>query len=355
MSASDRQVAIDLVQEACTKGARKHKACEILELSTRTLERWKREGVVDQRKGADKEVGNKLSEEERKLILKTINSSDYCDLPPCKIVPLLADTGVYIASESTIYRILRKERQLSHRGLSQPRKHNKPEAHEATGPNQLWSWDITYLPTQVRGLYFYLYMIMDVYSRKIVGWTIQHTQSGSCAADLIQQACIDEQIKRHQVILHSDNGAPMKASTMLAKMESLGVAPSFSRPSVSDDNPFSESLFRTIKYHPTFPLTEKFETIFDARRWVMRFTQWYNTEHLHSGLKFITPTQRHTGVDESIMNNRHKVYLEAKKDNPERWSGQTRNWRLPAVVRLNANRKKRMAERSNLGGLEEAI
>ena len=232
-----------MVQEACANGSRRQKACELLGISLRTIERWDREGLSDQRKGAEKVVGNKLSEEERQQILSTVNGADYCDLPPCKIVPHLADKGIYMASESTIYRILREERQLAHRGLTQPAKHKRPKPHEATGPNQLWSWDITYLPTQVRGMHFYLYMIMDVYSRKIVGWTVQHNQLAEHSADLIEQACMDEGVERNQVVLHSDNGSPMKAATMLAKLESLGVAPSFSRPSVSDDNPFSEALF----------------------------------------------------------------------------------------------------------------
>ena len=280
-----------MVQEACANGSRRQKACELLGISLRTIERWDREGLSDQRKGAEKVVGNKLSEEERQQILSTVNGADYCDLPPCKIVPHLADKGIYMASESTIYRILREERQLAHRGLTQPAKHKRPKPHEATGPNQLWSWDITYLPTQVRGMHFYLYMIMDVYSRKIVGWTVQHNQLAEHSADLIEQACMDEGVERNQVVLHSDNGSPMKAATMLAKLESLGVAPSFSRPSVSDDNPFSEALFKTVKYHPTFPLTDKFATVFDARTWVVKFEKWYNTEHMHSGLKFITPNQ----------------------------------------------------------------
>lgn len=343
----DRQKAIELVLEACTNGARKHKACELLELSVRTLERWQTESAADQRKGAYREVGNKLSEKERQLILNTVNSVEYRDLPPCQIVPILADKGIYIASESTIYRILREEKQLTHRRLSKPAKDKKKEEHEASGPNQLWSWDITYLPSQVKGIYFYLYMIMDIYSRKIVGWSIHSDQTAKQAANLIEQTCLDESIERDQVTLHSDNGSPMKGATMLAKLEALGVTPSFSRPSVSDDNPFSEALFKTIKYHPTFPLTNRFKTIFDARTWVIEFVKWYNTRHRHSGLKFITPIQRHTGIDDGIIQNRHSVYLKAKEKNPERWSGKTRNWELPTVVTLSANRKNCMRHVGN--------
>jgi transposase InsO family protein len=334
-------MAIDLVNEAHAHGARKCKACELLGVTLRTLERWEKAGAVDQRKGAQREVANKLTEEEKEMILITVNNPEYCDLPPCQIVPRLADKGIYIASESSIYRILREKRQLAHRGATAPAKRKRPMPHEATGPNQVWSWDITYLPSQVRGMYFYLYMIMDIFSRKIVGWSIHDTQDSEYAANLIRQACLDENVNRDQLVLHSDNGSPMKGATMLAMLEKLGVVPSFSRPSVSDDNPFSEALFKTAKYHPTFPVTAKFEMISDARSWAIKFVAWYNNVHMHSGLKFITPAQRHTRDDVGIMRNRQYVYQMAKENHPERWSRCTRNWELPTTITLNANRKNR--------------
>jgi putative transposase len=273
------------------------------------------------------------------MILKTVNNIKYRDLAPCQIVPHLADEGIYIASESSIYRMLRKEKQLKHRGHTSPSKHKKPPVRVADGPNQVWSWDITYLPSQVRGLYFYLYMVMDIYSRKIVGWSIHDIQTSEHAAHLIKQTCLDENINVNQIVLHSDNGSPMKGSTMLAMLEQLGITPSFSRPSVSDDNPFSESLFKTLKYRPDFPLIDKFGTIFDARAWVLKFTVWYNFKHMHSGLKFIPPAQRHNGADQAIIKNRQFIYEQAKKSHPERWSGNTRNWILPTCTKLNPNRK----------------
>jgi putative transposase len=156
ISLPERQDAVSLIQEACNHGARKSKACELLGVSLRTIERWERSRVVDRRKGANKKVGNKLKAEEREAILSIVNSPEHRDLPPCQIVPRLADKEIYLASESTIYRILREERQLKHRGLTSAVKHKRPIAHVATGPNQVWSWDITYLPSRVRGLYFYL-------------------------------------------------------------------------------------------------------------------------------------------------------------------------------------------------------
>ena len=308
-------------------------------MSIRTLERWEKDRERDKRKGAPREVGNKLTEEEKAMILETVNSSEYRDLSPSQIVPHLADKGIYIASEASFYRVLREAKQLEHRQRSKQPKHNKPEAYTATGPNQVWTWDITYLPTTVRGIYVYLYMIIDIYSRKIVGWSVHEVQTSEHAGNLIRQACIDENVERDQLTLHSDNGTPMKGATMLAMLEKLGVVPSFSRPSVSDDNPFSEALFRTVKYHPTFPITAKFETITDARNWVIDFTTWYNNVHLHSALKFITPSQRHRGDDAQILKERHRVYQEAKERNPARWSRNTRNWQPASVVTLNPNKK----------------
>ena len=340
ISSAERQQALDLVIEACNSGARKRKACETLGLSMRTIERWEKEdGLQDQRKLIKRIPINKLTQEQRDMVISTANNVNYRDLPPCKIVPLLADEGKYIASESTFYRVLRAENQLAHRQLSRPAKHCRPQAYEANGPNQVWSWDISYLPTRVAGLYFYLYIIVDIYSRKIVGFSVHEQELASHAANLITQACLDEGVSRDQLVLHSDNGVPMKGATMLATLEKLGVVPSFSRPSVSDDNPYSEALFRTAKYHPSFPMLDKFGAILDARQWSEKFVCWYNNEHLHSALKFVTPHQRHTGLDKEIRAKRHQVYQLAKEQHPERWSGNTRNWSLPDIVTLNPNKK----------------
>jgi len=250
---------------------------------------------------------------------------------------VLADKGVYLASESTFYRVLNENKQLKHRGKNKPaRKLIKPQALTATAPNQIYTWDITYLPSQVRGLFFYLYLVLDIYSRKIVGWQVHSEELSVLAADLMVDICQREGIKRNQVTLHSDNGSPMKGATMLATLQQLGVVPSFSRPSVSNDNPFSESMFRTLKYRPEKP----FSDLRSARDWVNGFVQWYNHEHCHSGIKFVTPAQRHTGEDIEILAKRKQVYQKAKKQNPERWSGEIRNWDRIKEVQLNPERSK---------------
>lgn len=319
-----------------------------MEISVRTLERWEKEnGIEDQRKASERIPANKLTQEQRDMVIETANNSDYRDLSPCKIVPLLADAGRYIASESTFYRILRSEKQLTHRQSSHQSRHYRPASYSASGPNQVWTWDISYLPTQVIGLYYYLYMIVDIYSRKIVGFSVHEQESSGFASHLITQACLDEKVSRNQVVLHSDNGSPMKGATMLTTLQNLGVIPSFSRPSVSDDNPYSEALFRTVKYHPTFPMLDKFPDLKAARTWCEKFVTWYNNEHLHSALKFITPQQRHSGADKAIMMTRDRVYKLAKKQNSERWSRDTRNWLLPTDVALNPNKKNKNYAVSN--------
>ena len=337
---SERKKAMSLIGEASQSGARIQKACELMGISMRTLVRWKKEGGdIDKRHLAKRNPTNKLTVDEKNEIITTANSEKYRDLPPCKVVPLLADEGRYLASESSFYRVLKAENQLVHRGRTKPAKHHKPKELVAEAPNQVFTWDITYLPTTIIGIHYYLYLIMDIFSRKIVGFAVHEKESSDYAAGLIKQTCHDEKVKPHQVTLHSDNGASMKGATMLITLQKLGVMPSFSRPSVSDDNPYSESLFKTLKYHPTFPAIEKFEMMTDARIWCEKFVYWYNNRHLHSGLKFVTPNQRHTGDDYLILAKRHLVYQQAKLRHPERWSKNTRNWVLPQMVTLNPNKK----------------
>lgn len=337
----ERIVYLKLIRDAQKAGARQVPACQIIGINKRTLQRWLNpKSSSDGRMEANHHPANKLSKLERQRVLKISNSPEYADLPPSKIVPKLADAGQYIASESSFYRILKAEKQLKHRQNTRPnRKIKKPQALLACSPNQIYTWDITYLPTQVRGLFFYLYLVVDIYSRKIVGWQIYDVEAATLAADLMTDICLKEGVKRGQVTLHSDNGSPMKGATMLATLEKLGVAPSFSRPAVSNDNPFSESLFRTLKYCSTYP-EDPFESLATARSWTAKFVAWYNTEHLHSGLKFVTPEQRHTGKDIEVLAKRKRIYADAKHKNPNRWSGGIRNWNPVKKVYLNPQKAK---------------
>ncbi len=338
ISQEDKQTVLMLISEACKSGARKSKAAQLLGLTIRTLQRWDQQGVSDKRKGSRAVPGNKLSDDERVQIVNILESPEFADSNPNQIVPRLADQGIYLGSEATMYRILRELKMNIHRQSSLPAKRHSPDPLIANGPNQLWSWDITYLPSTIRGRFFYLYMVMDLYSRKAVACQVYEYESGELAADLITDACLREKISKDQIILHSDNGSPMKAATMLAKLQDLGVVPSFSRPRISNDNPYSESLFRTLKYRPEYP-NKPFENICEARVWANRFIHWYNTEHLHSSIHFVTPEDRHNSRDIKILANRHDVYQEAKLKNPERWSGKTRNWNPATEVILKKFKK----------------
>lgn len=271
-------------------------------------------------------------------MLEIVNSPRFRDLSPKQIVPTLADEGSFLVSESTMYRILRAAGQMAHRGRAKPPRHRRPDELVATGPNQVWSWDITWLPTMVRGRFLFLYMIVDVFSRKIVAKVVHDTEDDVYAAALVIAACAAEGVARDQLVIHSDNGGPMKGETMLATLQKLGVMPSFSRPHVSDDNPFSESLFRTLKYRPGYPC--RFASIEAAIAWVNPFVDWYNNTHLHSSISFVTPAQRHSGADTEILERRKAVYAAARRRHPERWSRSCRCWDKIETVRLNPGKGK---------------
>jgi putative transposase len=284
-----RDQVMAVVAEAIVAGARQERACEVISLSERTLQRWQNdraEGACDRRPARVQEPKNRLSELERRRLLAIANSPEFGHLSPSQIVPRMVDRGEYVASESTFYRVLKAENQLKHRGAEKPsRPRSKPRALCATAPDELFSWDITYLPTQVMGIYFYLYLFMDIYSRKVVGWQVYEVESSDLASEVMLDICVRENVAPQQVVLHSDNGSPMKGATMLATLQKLGVIPSFSRPACSNDNPFSESLFKTLKYRPAYP-QRPFESLMAARQWVGTFVDWYNEEHRHSAINF---------------------------------------------------------------------
>ena len=338
----ERQTLVKLVQEACESGCRLISACDAIGISLRTWRRWLQQGTVvdDQRPHAKRPPPvNKLSDAERAQVLEVCNQPEYAGLPPSQIVPALLDQKIYIASESTFYRILKESDQLHHRGKSKaPERHTAPQTYTATGPNQVYTWDITYLPSAIKGIFYYLYMIIDIYSRKIVGYEVYDRECGELASDLLQRTLVKEKQTHSGIVLHSDNGSPMKSMTFQAKMEALGIIKSYSRPRVSNDNPYSESLFRTLKYCPKYP-KRGFDSLEECRKWTQNFTRWYNYEHKHSRIKFVTPEQRHTGQDKAILAERAKVLMEAKKRHPERWKGDIRDCQPVGHVTLNPDKE----------------
>jgi len=342
ISASDRQNAIMLIKEAVDSGAREAAVCKELGITQRTLQRWrsKLSPIEDQRKHAKRPAPmNKLSLEERQAIIEIVNQPEFKSLPPSQIVPRLADQGIYLASESTFYRVLKENNMQHHRGRAKRPSAKPISTHYATGLNQVWMWDITWLPGPAKGIYFYLYLILDLFSRKIIAWEIWTEESSKNASILVRRAIMSEQrtLVNEPLVLHSDIGSPMKGASLLETLYQLGITPSRSRPRVSNDNPYAESIFRTCKYRPNYP-AKGFASLTEARQWVLSFTTWYNQEHRHSGLNFLTPNQRHNGLSARVLEHRKQVYEAAKLRHPERWSGSIRDWTLEELVWLNPDR-----------------
>lgn len=340
----DRQAIAQDIEQACRAGARVRVACNTAGISLRTLQRWKAGGGLrrgDGRPEARHPVpAHALSAAERAHLVAVANEPRFADMPPARIVPMLADEGVYLASESTFARVLREQGQNRHRGRAKaPQASRTPTTHVAHGPGQVWCWDMTYLPTSIAGRWFYLYLILDLYSRKIVGFEVHDSDDAEHAAHLLKRTALAEgtHAMAAKPVLHGDNGATLKATTVLAMLNWLGVKPSYSRPRVSDDNAFVESVFRTAKYRPEYP-TGGFADLDSARQWAVAFVHWYNHDHRHSGIRYVSPAQRHAGADRAILQQRHELYGQARERNPRRWSGNTRNWTPIGAVTLNPER-----------------
>jgi len=325
---------LDTISDGLAQGARLEAVCRRLGISARTVQRWRTpELAEDRRAGPRTAPKNSLTSAERRRVLELANSEEFRNLSPKQMVPRLADRGQFLASESTIYRLLRQHELLAHRGRARPRTPRPRPALVASAPNQVWTWDITYLRGPIRGSFLYLYLLVDVYSRRIMGWEVAEEEAADRAAALFRRSW-EAAGRPTGLTLHADNGGPMKGSTMLATLQKLGVVPSFSRPRVSDDNPFSEALFRTLKYCPAYP-DRPFSGGDEATAWVDCFVRWYNAEHLHSGIKFVTPDDRHTGRDRGILENRRAVYEGARQRRPERWTAEIRDWSPAGPVLLN--------------------
>ena len=340
----DRQALARNIDVAHAAGARLQQACEIAGIDARTLQRWKaQEGLTagDGRPQALRPMpSHALSPAERAALLTVANEPRFAAVPPARIVPMLADEGVYLGSESSLARVLKAHGQNARRGRAKaPKATRQPTTHIATAPGQVWCWDMTYLPANVMGRWFHLYLILDLYSRKIVGAEVHDSDDADHAMHLVRRTALAESIATLQTkpVLHGDNGSTLKATTVLAMLQWLGIKPSYSRPRVSDDNAYAESLFRTAKYRPEFP-AKGFASLDEARAWAAEFVHWYNVDHRHSGIRYVSPQQRHTGGDQAILAARHDLYTQARQRNPARWSGNTRDWSYIGAVTLNPER-----------------
>lgn len=325
------------IREAQKSGARLKLAAETAGISLRTFERWEKDPSDDHRKDNRFAVTNALTKRERRVIRKTICHPEYMDLNPHQIVAILAEKGRYIGSESTIYRFMRKEGLRVHRGRSRTPERSRPDEFVATAPNQIWTWDISYIASDERGVHYYLYLIVDIWDRCIVGWCIHKRESGKLAARFLRRTCLRHHIPPKSLVVHQDNGKPMTSSAFLTCLAYWGK-PSYSRPGVSDDNPYSESLFKHLKYNHRYPV--RFEAMQAAKDWMTWFEEYYNHSHRHSAIGFVTPAQRRTGQAEAVLSKRRLTYADARSKHPERWSRNTRSWEAPEKVALNPRSKK---------------
>ena len=276
----------------------------------------------------------RLSDSERERVLETLIREPFRDQPVREVWAQLLDAGTYLCSIRTMYRILAENRAVRERRdqLRHPSYH-RPELL-ATGPNQLWSWDITKLKGPHAWSCFHLYVVMDVYSRKVVGWMVAYRESATLAVELIRQCCQREGINRDQLTVHADRGSSMRSKPVAYLLADLGVTKTHSRPYTSTDNPFSESQFKTLKYQPDFP--ERFGSIQDARAFLVRYFDWYNHEHRHSGIGLVTPAQRHSGEDKIVYGERQAVLAAFHQQHPERFvRGAPAPPELPGEVWIN--------------------
>lgn len=316
ISSERKQQLVQLILEAAEARARIGMACNTVEISYRSFLRWKAGKLDDKRKGSSKTVPRKLTQEERDECYSLLNNPRFRDMTPAQIVATLLDEGTYYASERTMYRILHERNANIRRAETRvPRRRKAPPQLIAHGPNQVWTWDITWMKTDVRGVFLYGYVIIDIYSRKIVGWTIKNTEDPEHARDLFKNTIIRERAAPQFV--HADNGGPMRGVTLRIFLNSLDVKLSYNRPRVSNDNPYSESWFGTMKTHVSFP--KVFTSNTHAMDWLANFVSKYNTEHKHSGISYVTPQQRHLGHDQKILSYRQKIKNQAASRHPERF------------------------------------
>ena len=308
-------------------------ACDAMAIPRASYYRHNREPKA-MKESRSNQSHRRLSDVERQQVLDVCHDTAYIDKAPYEIYATLLDKGSYLCSVSTMYRILRSENEVRERRNQRTHpSYRKPELL-ATRPNTVWSWDITKLLGPVKWTYFYLYVILDIFSRYVVGWMIAGRESAELAGLLIEETCLKQGIDFNQLTIHSDRGPAMKAKTMAQLLANLGITKSFSRPHVSNDNPFSESHFKTLKYRPTFP--KRFGSLEDAKSFCQEFFTWYNQEHRHTGIALLPPEVVHYGFASDVITRRNQVLLEAYRRYPERFVNKIPTApKLPEAVWIN--------------------
>lgn len=268
-----------------------------------------------------------LTPAQKERILLELNSERFLDCSPRQVWATLLDEGVYLCSWRTMYRLLKKNQQVrERRRIRRHPKYSRPEL-EASGPNQVWTWDITYLKAQIRGQFYYLYVVIDIYSRLVVGWLLADRECEELARRLLSQSYRKQGVQPGQLSVHADRGAPMKSKSVQQLLADLDVRPSHSRPRVSNDNPFSEAGFKTMKYSPAFPA--RFASFEEAQAFCREYFAWYNQEHYHTGIALLTPAQVHYGEADAVLAKRQATLDAAFEQSPKQFGH-----RRPQVTRL---------------------
>lgn len=307
--------------------------CKALECPQSTFYRSLKEPVSPPPRVKRPSPPRTLSLQEKQTVIDTLNSDRFIDSAPAEVFATLLDEGTYLCSVRTMYRILAEKGQSVIRYQSAPRSFTKPELL-ATRPCELWSWDITKLKADQKWSYYYLYTIMDVFSRYVVGWLVAEKEDAELAKALIAEACLQQEIVPDTLTIHADRGASMTSKSVSQLMCDLGVVRSHSRPHVSNDNPYSEAGFKTLKYHPGFP--DRFGSLPDAREICRNFYDWYNQEHHHLGIAMLTPKQVHYGEHEQVLKHRDIVLAEVYMNKKERFvKGISKSKPLPEAVWIN--------------------
>lgn len=311
-------------------------ACNALGLPRATFYRHKggRPAAVAAKSVPRQSPERALTPEQRQQVLDVLHCERFVDKAPGEVCAILLDEGTYLCSERTMYRILDANNEVRER--RNQRRHPKYEMPQlrATGPNQVWSWDITKVKGPVKWVYFHLYVIMDIFSRYVVGWMVAPRESAELAKRLIQESCDKHGIEPGQLDIHADRGTSMKSKAVAELLADLGIAKSHSRPQVSNDNPYSESQFKTLKYRPDFP--ERFGSVQDTRAFGSAFFEWYNNDHRHSGIGMLTPAMVHFGTVQQVLDARQTTLSTAYLAHPERFvNGPPVPKRPPAVAWIN--------------------
>lgn len=324
-----------MVQEPAAKVG-KVAACDALDVPRASLYRW---GApkADPAPQPRPTPARAMSAEEKQVVLDTLHSDRFVDRAPQEVYATLLDEGVYLCSTRTMYRILDEAEEVKERRNQRRHpEHKKPEL-VAKGPNQVWSWDITKLKGPLKGIWYHLYVILDIFSRYAVGWVVAHVESGKIAERLILASCGKQGIRPGDLTVHSDRGSSMGSKPVALLLADLGLTKSQSRPRVSNDNPYSESQFKTLKYCPEFP--DRFGSIEDSRIFCRAFFAWYNMEHRHSGIGLMTPHAVHYGLAARMTQARQLTLFGAYAKHPERFvKGRPVPPRLPEAAWINRPR-----------------